>query len=215
VGDGMEAFAQCFEGLEDPRTGNAGLHNLHELLMIALCTVLCGGQTAVDMHLFARAKEDFLRGFLKLENGLPSHDTFSRLFRRLDPDQFQACFQQFMARFAQNCKGVIAIDGKVVRRSFDTASAKSPLHMVSAWGCEQHLVLAQIATIPLGCRSIISGPDWPLSQRWSAPANSPTRPRPRPPITCSAPPCLPSASAMQPVPIGAWRIGYIGVSMSS
>jgi hypothetical protein len=71
----MEAFAQCFEGLEDPRTGNAGLHNLHELLMIALCTVLCGGQTAVDMHLFARAKEDFLRGFLKLENGLPSHDT--------------------------------------------------------------------------------------------------------------------------------------------
>jgi predicted transposase YbfD/YdcC len=142
----MEAFAACFEGLEDPRSGNAELHDLHEILMIALCTVLCGGQTAVDMYVFARAKEGFLRGFLKLRNGLPSHDTFSRLFRRLDPDQFRACFQRFMARFAENCRGVIAIDGKVVRRSFDTASAKSPLHMVSAWGCEQRLVLAQIAT---------------------------------------------------------------------
>jgi predicted transposase YbfD/YdcC len=142
----MEAFAACFEGLEDPRSGNAELHDLHEILMIALCTVLCGGQSAVDMHVFARAKEGFLRGFLKLKNGLPSHDTFSRLFRRLDPDQFRACFQRFMARFAENCRGVIAIDGKVVRRSFDTASAKSPLHMVSAWGCEQRLVLAQIAT---------------------------------------------------------------------
>jgi hypothetical protein len=142
----MEAFAACFEGLEDPRSGNAELHDLHEILMIALCTVLCGGQTAVDMYVFARAKEGFLRGFLKLRNGLPSHDTFSRLFRRLDPDQFRACFQRFMARFAENCRGVIAIDGKVVRRSFDTASAKSPLHMVSAWGCEQRLMLAQIAT---------------------------------------------------------------------
>src|SRR5437870_7037131 len=142
----MEAFAACFEGLDDPRTGNAALHDLHEILMIALCTVLCGGQTAVDMHLFARAKEGFLRGFLKLQHGLPSHDTFSRVFRQLNPDQFRACFQQFMARFAATCQGVIAIDGKVVRRSFDSASAKSPLHMVSAWGCEQRLVLAQIAT---------------------------------------------------------------------
>ena len=142
----MEAFAACFADLDDPRTGNAGLHDLHEILFIALCTVLCGGQTAVDMHIFARAKEGFLRGFLKLPNGLPSHDTFSRVFRLLDPDEFRACFQKFMARFAETCQGVIAIDGKVVRRSFDDAGAKSPLHMVSAWGCEQRLVLAQIAT---------------------------------------------------------------------
>ena len=142
----MDAFEGCFADLDDPRTGNAGLHDLYEILFIALCTVLCGGQTAVDMHLFARAKEGFLRGFLKLQHGLPSHDTFSRVFRQLNPDQFRACFQQFMARFAATCQGVIAIDGKVVRRSFDSASAKSPLHMVSAWGCEQRLVLAQIAT---------------------------------------------------------------------
>ena len=142
----LEQFSSCWEGLEDPRCGNASLFNFYELLMIALCAVLCGGQGAVDMALFAEAKEPFLRGFLKLENGVPSHDTFSRLFRNMDPDQFRASFQKFMAQFSAQCQGVIAIDGKVLRRSFDRVSGKSALHMVSAWGCEQRLVLAQIAT---------------------------------------------------------------------
>ena len=88
------------------------------------------------MTAFAVAKEPFLRGFLKLENGLPSHDTFSRLFRLLDPEQFRAVFQQFKARFAETVQNVVAIDGKVLRRSFDRASGKSALHMVSAWGCD-------------------------------------------------------------------------------
>jgi hypothetical protein len=70
----LDQFAACWDELEDPRTGNAALHDFNELLIIALCTVLCGGQGAVDMGLFARAKEPFLRGFLKLSNGLPSHD---------------------------------------------------------------------------------------------------------------------------------------------
>jgi hypothetical protein len=74
----LDQFVACFDGLEDPRTGNAGLHDFHELLMIALCAVLCGGQGATHMAAFAVAKEPFLRGFLKLENGLPSQDTFSR-----------------------------------------------------------------------------------------------------------------------------------------
>ena len=142
----MNHFAKCWEGLEDPRTGNAALHDFHEWLMIALCTVLCGGQGAVDMAEYARSKEAFLRGFLKLENGLPSHDTFSRLFRLLDPNQFGAAFQRFMAGFAETLQGVIAIDGKVMRRSFDKASGKSALHMVSAWGCELRMVMAQVAT---------------------------------------------------------------------
>jgi predicted transposase YbfD/YdcC len=146
AGDSVEQFARCWEGLDDPRSGNAALHDFHELLLIALCTVLCGGQGAVDMAEFAKAKEPFLRGFLKLANGLPSHDTFSRLFRQLDPEQFRAAFQHFMARFSEQYQGVVAIDGKVLRRSFDRASEKSALHMVSAWGCEQRLVLAQIAT---------------------------------------------------------------------
>jgi predicted transposase YbfD/YdcC len=142
----LDQFAACFEGLDDPRSGNAALHDFHTLLIIALCAVLCGGQGAVDMALFAKAKEPFLREFLDLKNGPPSHDTFSRLFRRLDPDQFRVAFQRFMAEFSHACEGVIAIDGKVLRRSFDTASGKSALHMVSAWGCEQRMVLGQIAT---------------------------------------------------------------------
>ena len=142
----MDQFAACWERLEDPRTGNAALHDFHEILMIALCSVLSGGQGAVDMATYARSKETYLRGFLKLENGLPSHDTFSRLFRLLDPDQFRAAFQRFMEGFAETLQGVIAIDGKVLRRSFDKATGKSALHMVSAWGCELRMVLGQIAT---------------------------------------------------------------------
>ena len=142
----MDQFATCWEGLDDPRTSNASLHDFHELLFIALCTVLCGGQNAVDMAEFVRAKEMFLRQTLKLAFGLPSHDTFSRLFRSMDAEQFRAAFQRFMAKFSQQCQGVVAIDGKVLRRSFDRASKTSALHMVSAWGCEQRMVLAQIAT---------------------------------------------------------------------
>jgi predicted transposase YbfD/YdcC len=142
----LDGFIECRDGLDDPRSGNAALHDFHEILAIAMCAVLCGGQGSVDMGLFAKSKEPFLRGFLKLENGVPSHDTFSRLFRMLDPEQFRAAFQRFMAGFSKHCEGIVAIDGKVLRRSFDTASGKSPLHMVSAWGCEQRLVLAQIAT---------------------------------------------------------------------
>lgn len=144
--ESLDQFGACWEGLADPRKGNAALHDFHEILMIALCCVLCGGQGAVDMALFAEAKEPFLRSFLKLENGIPSHDTFSRLFRNLDPEQFRAAFQRFMAQFSEPLQGVVAIDGKVLRRSFDRASGKSPLHMISAWGCQQRLVLAQMAT---------------------------------------------------------------------
>lgn len=142
----LEQFRSCWEGLEDPRCGNAALHDFNELLMMALCCVLCGGQGAVDMAVFAEAKEPFLRSFLTLANGLPSHDTFSRLFRNLDPDQFRDAFQRFMTQFSKQLQGVVAMDGKVLRRSFDRASGKSALHMVSAWGSEQRLVLAQMAT---------------------------------------------------------------------
>ncbi|MHB1952088.1 MAG: ISAs1 family transposase, partial [Acidiferrobacteraceae bacterium] len=121
----MEPFAACREGLEDPRTGNAALHGLHDLLMIALCSVLCGGRTATDMAEFARAKEPFLRGFLKLAHGLPSHDTFSRLFRLLKPEKFGASLQRFMAAFGAQTRGVVAIDGKVLRRSHDKTRGKS------------------------------------------------------------------------------------------
>ena len=145
----MENFSICFQALEDPRHGNAGRHELLEILLIALCATLCDAKSAIDMELFGQSKEGLLRQFLTLKHGIPSHDTFSRLFRLLDPAQFRSCFRSFMARFAADLelehKGVVAIDGKVLRGSFDKASGQSPLHMVSAWGSAQGLVLAQIA----------------------------------------------------------------------
>ena len=141
----MEDFDEVFEELEDPRTGNAKRHLLHEVLMIALCTVLCGGETCADMALFGRAKRDFLQDFLTLPHGIPSHDTFSRIFRLLDPARFHAWFIGFMERFAEGCQGVVAIDGKTMRRSFDRAAAASPLHLVSAWAVDARLCLGQLA----------------------------------------------------------------------
>jgi hypothetical protein len=128
----MQGFDDCFAALQDPRGVNARRHDLWEILMIALCAVLSGGQTAVDMAVFAEAKEDFLGNFLQLKNGVPSHDTFSRVFRQLDPDQFRVCFQRFTARFSETSTGVIAIDGKVLRRPLDPAHRGSALHMISA-----------------------------------------------------------------------------------
>jgi predicted transposase YbfD/YdcC len=142
----MQAFAAVFDTLEDPRCGNAQRHQLLDILMIALCTVLCGGEGCADMARFGRAKLTFLKQVLTLEHGIPSHDTFSRVFRLLDPVQFHSCFRTFMRRFAEGCQGVVALDGKTLRRSFDRAAAASPLHLVSAWAVEQRLVLGQIAT---------------------------------------------------------------------
>lgn len=140
----MEEFEACFDELNDPRADNAR-HDLFEVLMIALCAVLCGGERCTDMAEFAEQKEVFLRRFLRLRHGPPSHDTFSRVFRALDPQQFRRCFQVFMDRFFEVHKDVVAIDGKTLRRSFDTASGASALHMVSAWATGQRLVLGQVA----------------------------------------------------------------------
>ena len=141
----MEQFIACFSEISDPRQENVR-HNLHEVLLIALCTMLCGGEDCSDMAVFGRAKWPFLRQFLHLKHGIPSHDTFSRVFRQLDPKPFQACFMRFMERFTQGLDGVIAIDGKTLRGSFDRASGQSPLHMVHAWAADQRLLLGQLAT---------------------------------------------------------------------
>jgi predicted transposase YbfD/YdcC len=142
----MERFRTCFADLDDPRTGNAQRHDLLEVLLIALAATLCGAETSVDMADFGEAKEPFLRRFLRLEGGVPSHDTFSRIFRRLDPDAFEAAFGRFVRAFAgeiEGTGGVVAVDGKTARRSFDRQGGRRPLHMVSAWAVEQRLVLGQ------------------------------------------------------------------------
>jgi predicted transposase YbfD/YdcC len=140
----MEGFRACFAGLEDPRSGNAQRHELDELVMIALVAVLCGAESCVDMALFGRAKEALLRRFLRLPGGIPSHDTFSRVFRLLDPAAFETCFGRYLAALAERVAGVVAIDGKTARRSFDRQQGRAPLHLISAWACEQRLVLGQL-----------------------------------------------------------------------
>lgn len=141
----MGMLVEDLEPLEDPRHGNAARHSLHDILVIALCTMLCGGETCTDMALFGQSKREFLESFLPLRNGIPSHDTFSRVFRLLDPEAFRRWFLGFMNQFAQGCEGVLAIDGKTLRRSYDRAESRSPLHLVSAWAAEQRLALGQLA----------------------------------------------------------------------
>jgi len=155
----MGQLEACFADLPDPRSGNATRHDLLEMLMIALCAVLCGAESCVDMALFGRSKEAVLRRFLKLEHGVPSHDTFSRLFRLLDPEAFQASFQRFVASFAEalRAEDLVAVDGKTLRRSFDRAAGRSPLHLISAWAGGQGLVLGQ-AKVEDGANEITALP---------------------------------------------------------
>lgn len=140
----MEGFRACFAELEDPRSGNAQRHELDEIVMIALLATLCGAESCVDMALFGRSKEALLRRFLKLPGGVPSHDTFSRIFRLLDPAAFEACFGRYLRALSERVEGVVAIDGKTARRSFDRQNGRAPLHLISAWACETRLVLGQL-----------------------------------------------------------------------
>jgi predicted transposase YbfD/YdcC len=137
----MEGFAEVFGELEDPRAGNARRHLPLGILPIALRAVLSGGEDRTGMALFGRAKGPFLR----LPSGVPSHDTFSRVFRLPDPARFHACFLRSTRRFAEATRGVVAVDGEALRRSFDRAADASPLHLVSARAVEQRPVLGQPA----------------------------------------------------------------------
>ena len=130
----MTEFANLFSALEDPRASNARRHSRHDILVIAFCAMLYGGQTCADMELFGHAKRELLQSFLKLENGIPSHDTGSRLPGMLDPAAFQQWFIGFMRQFAEGGEdaGVLAADGKTLRGSYDHAEQRSPLHPVSA-----------------------------------------------------------------------------------
>jgi predicted transposase YbfD/YdcC len=140
----MRGFISIFEAVEDPRAGNAR-HDLLELLFIALAAVLCGAESCADMADFGEAKEDVLREVLRLEHGVPSHDTFSRVFRLLDPEAFEEAFARFMGAFAKSnrLKGVVAIDGKAIRGAFAKGAKATPLHLVNVWAAEQRLALAQ------------------------------------------------------------------------
>lgn len=140
----MQGFISIFSDVEDPRAENAR-HNLLDVLFIALAAVLCGAESCSDMADFGEAKEDLFQDVLRLEHGTPSHDTFSRVFRLLDPERFEAAFRRFMAAFAKSRRGlaVVAIDGKAVRGAFERGCRTTPLHLVNVWAADQRLALAQ------------------------------------------------------------------------
>ena len=141
----MGEFSTVFEGVGDPRRSNATRHSLHEMLMIALLSTLCGGEGCADMERYGRAKEGFLRRFMGLKHGIPSHDAFSDLFNALDPGGLQGVLLRLLEDWAAVLDGdVIAIDGKSLRRSFADAAARSPVHLVQAFAAEARLVLGQV-----------------------------------------------------------------------
>lgn len=133
-----------FATVTDPRVERTKLHLLRDILVIAICAVICGADTWVEMEAYGRAKEQWLRQFLALPNGIPSHDTFARVLARLKPEELQQCFLRWMQAVSEVTQGeVVAVDGKTLRRSFDRASGKSAIHMVSAWASANRLVLGQ------------------------------------------------------------------------
>ncbi len=140
----MGKFKRFFRELRDPRAANT-LHDLVEILFIAFLAVLCGAESCAEMERFGYAKEDFLRGFLRLENGIPSHDTFSRVFRHLDPVAFEQAFLSFVRAFARfhriDLKGVLAIDGKSLRGAYERGKSATPLHLVNVFAAEARLAL--------------------------------------------------------------------------
>jgi predicted transposase YbfD/YdcC len=141
----MVSLITILRGVTDPRSGNATRHDLLDVLSIALTASICGCESCVEYADFGEDREELFREFLSLKNGLPSHDTFSRLFRLLDPQALSSCFLRFLEELGGDGAGVIAIDGKTLRRSFDRAAGKSALHVVTAFGCEAQLVLGQKA----------------------------------------------------------------------
>jgi predicted transposase YbfD/YdcC len=133
-----------FADLEDPRTGNNVTHPLKNVITIAILAVICGADGWTDVERYGKAKKDWLATFLNLENGIPSHDTFGRVFRWLDEEAFQKRFVQWTASICQQTEGeVVAMDGKKLRRSQEKRKGRDGVWMVSAWASENRLVLGQ------------------------------------------------------------------------
>ena len=136
-----------FSVLEDPRVERTRRHSLNDIFVIAICGFVCGVDNWVELEFFGECKKEWFRTFLELPNGIPSHGTFGRVFAALDPEAFSRCFMSWMKAVSEATEGeVIAIDGKTLRRSFDRASKKAAIHMVSAWSTANGVVLGQVKT---------------------------------------------------------------------
>jgi predicted transposase YbfD/YdcC len=139
-------FKRHFARLQDPRRNCRKRHRLLDIIVIAICGVICGSDTWQEIEVFGRGREAWLRRFLALPHGIPSHDTMQRVFERLNPRVFQACLRQWVQALAETLgTPQIAIDGKTLRGSGAADRGWGPLHLVSAWATASHLSLGQVA----------------------------------------------------------------------
>lgn len=141
------AIVEHFKNIEDPRIERGKLHNLMDIIAIAICAVICGADTWEDIELFGEAKHEWLKQFLELPNGIPSHDTFGRVFSIISPVEFQRSFLNWIKAISESIeREVVVIDGKTSRRSYDKSKGKGAIHMVSAWATANRVVLGQVKT---------------------------------------------------------------------
>jgi len=142
----MTNLHQAFKSLKDPRIHRNRKHKLLDIIILSIIAVLCGAESYDSIALFGRENIDFLRQFLELKNGIPSHDTINRVFQMLNPRQFELCFISWAKGLKESgiMEGVIAIDGKTVRGSKDSFHHQSPLHSVHAWSVENGICLGQM-----------------------------------------------------------------------
>ena len=133
------------ETLKDPRIERKKLHSLQSILVISICAVICGAEEWTEIELFGKSKQAWFETFLDLPFGIPSHDTFGRVFARLNPIEFQKCFSSWIDELRRSTgEDILSIDGKTIRNSFDKASSKAAIHMVSAWSSLNGCVLGQV-----------------------------------------------------------------------
>ena len=145
--DAPRGLLRAFAQLKDPRVNRTKRHSLPDILAIAICGIICGANGWTQVAKFGRCKRKWFGTFLELPNGIPSHDTFGRVFAALDPAAFEECFMKWVNALATASAGrLIAIDGKTIRRSLDAANGKAAIHMVNAWCQANHMVLGQLAT---------------------------------------------------------------------
>jgi predicted transposase YbfD/YdcC len=140
-----QSITEHFASVKDPRTGNAQLHRLSDIIVIAICAAICGADTWVEVELWAKANRKWLGTFLPLPKGVPSHDTFGRVFALLDAKEFRRCFLAWIRAVTKLTQGqIVAIDGKKLRRSHDHTCGKKALILVSAWATANGVVLGQL-----------------------------------------------------------------------
>lgn len=137
-------FEDYFSDLDDPRIDRQKRHSLMDVLFISLCAVVCGAKSFVDMADFGRAKFEWFKEHLELENGIPSHDTFRRVYSLIDPEQFRNCFISWTKAMSEAVDDVIAFDGKTLRRSFDSATGMSAIHVLNAWSSANDFCVGQM-----------------------------------------------------------------------